>query len=183
MGAVIETRDPGQLCLLVVLLDRVAHDDRCCCEPLVDGHSAADHSATLRRYPLLVLAFLAAVVPIIGSLYVGCSFLIQQNALVHEQRVRVRIKPMVEARYERDKEKAAARLGVVPFDDLLAERERFERLLLEANGVYGAGMTWDDFDLHHSMSGTVLPQAERRCQWVLLASSAIGLVLLAIDTL
>ncbi|WP_295839825.1 hypothetical protein [uncultured Microbacterium sp.] len=130
-----------------------------------------------------MLAYLAAVVPIIGSLYVGCSFLIQQHALVHEQRVRIRIQPMVEARYERDKKRAAARLGVVPFDDLLIERARFERLLLEANGVHGAGMTWDDFDLQHSMSGTVLPQAERRRQWVLLASSAVGLVLLAVDAL
>lgn len=128
-----------------------------------------------------MLAFLAAVVPIVGSLYVGCSFLVQQHALVHEQRVRVRIKPMVEARYERDRARAAARSGLLPYDDLMEDRARFERLLLEANGIYSTGMTWDDFDLHHSMSGTVLPRAERRRQWVLLASSAVGLVLLALD--
>ena len=128
-----------------------------------------------------MLAFLAAVIPIVGSLYVGCSFLMQQNALVHERKVRVRIGPPVKARYERDRARNASSAVPLPVDSMMRERARFERLLLEANGVYGRGMTWDDFDLHHAMSGTVLPRAERRRQWVLLVSSAAGLILISLD--
>lgn len=130
-----------------------------------------------------MLAFLAAVVPIIGSLYVGCSFLAQQHALVHEQKVRIRIRALVENRYNSELARSNARPGPLMYDDALAERNRFERMLLAANGVTGEGNTWNDVDLQNAMSGTVLPPAERRRQWVLLSTSAAGLILLALDAL
>lgn len=130
-----------------------------------------------------MFAFLAAVVPILGSLYVGTSFLIEQQRLAHELRVRVRILPLVDERHRLNMDRARrdTSLGASDTDELLAERAAFQRMMLQANGITGRGKTLGDFDLEHAMSRPVLPAVERRRQWVLLLSSALGLALLALD--
>ena len=132
-----------------------------------------------------MLAFLAAVVPIIGALYVGTSFLVEQQRLAHEKRVRLRIRRLVDERHRSNIERARllSSLAAVDMDALMRERAAFERMLLEANGVTARGKTWGDWDLEQAMSRPVLPAVERRRQWVLLLSSALGLALLAIDAL
>jgi hypothetical protein len=108
------------------------------------------------------LAVLAAVVPICGSLYAGASFLAHQAELAHEARVRQRLKPLIEAQPS-------------------ASRADFERMMLAYNGITRPGTTWDEWDLSNKMSGHRVPARELRRQWVLLLTSAAGLVLLALD--
>lgn len=132
-----------------------------------------------------MLAFLAAVIPIIGSLYAGGSFLVGMVRVDHEMRVRSRIAPIVDGYYERtrDRWKAAAIDGRMDWDALVAERVRFEHMLLDANGVTTKHPTNRDVYTAQMMSAPLVPRAERRRQAVLLISAVIGVVLLALDTI
>jgi hypothetical protein len=128
-----------------------------------------------------VLAFLAAVVPIIGSLYVAGSYLVEQMRSSNEKRTRYRVAEIANEHYNRIRAEQAE--GTRPADISLAglEQQRVKRMLLAANGLDEKGPSYTDVEIQAAMSGHVRSGVELRRQWVLLLSSAAGLVLLAID--
>lgn len=130
-----------------------------------------------------MLAFLAAVIPIVGSLYVAGSYLAEQVRLRHELRVRYRVAEVANDHYERVLREQAE--GLRDSDISLPGREldRVTRMLLEANGLGESRPTYTDASVRLAMSGSVQSRTEVRRQWALLASSAVGLVLLAIDVM
>lgn len=131
-----------------------------------------------------MLTFLAAVIPIVGSLYAAVSYLVEQQHRAHERRVRERVARLVYAHYEqfRDEMMAAAKpRGPVDWDAIKAEKNRFETKLLAANGFKSGRITLGEDDLRRTMSGPLVPAVERRRQWVLLLSSATGLVLICVE--
>lgn len=133
-------------------------------------------------YARSVLALLAALVPIAGSLYAGGSFLAGMFAVDHELRVRERIGPLVNERYESTLATAGRYMSVgVAIEAAMAERKRFERLLLDVNGICVPQPTYRDQYISQTMSAPLVPRAERRRQTVLLVTAVIGVILLALD--
>lgn len=135
-------------------------------------------------YPQIVLAFFAAVLPIVGSLYAAFSYLIEKAAVDHEWRVRRRLIPLREERFHRllPAEKArAAQMGVeFDMDVFMHKLDEMDRVLYAANGVrFPASLRVQS--LNASMTRNRLSVVETRRQWVLLLSSACGLILLAMD--
>ncbi|GGD76478.1 hypothetical protein [Microbacterium murale] len=126
-----------------------------------------------------MIAFFAALIPIVGSLYAAGTFLTEQARLAHERRVRERIAPRIWAEHERQMERAKAR--EIGFDEVSIVPNEFERRLLTWNGIEHPRPTYGDMDINVAMSAPLLPASERRRQWVLLVSASAGAVLLAID--
>lgn len=101
-----------------------------------------------------VLAFLAALLPILASLYAGASFLREQYLLRWERRTRNRIKRLGRERLAGAEARASVRskrLGVhvSEYDEVAA----FETLMLAAHGLSRPTVTHSDVDLTHSMAG------------------------------
>ncbi len=130
------------------------------------------------RYAQPMLAFFAALVPIVASLYVGVSFLAQYSRQAHDFRVYTRVDVWHD---EQSSTLDTAQLGT-------AERERQRNalrdrraLLLRANEVDPAIGTLAHFGRMATPTGPAAVDVRR--QWALLAGSSIGVVLLAIDQL
>lgn len=129
-----------------------------------------------------MLALLAAVVPIIGSLYAGLSFLLEQNHLRWEHRTRMRINELVESRSEGAAARADARnLRTKGAETEIGEMERLRKLLERANGLPDTDTSFRAVDLRFSLSGTAASPGEVRRQATLLLTAAVGVVLLALD--
>lgn len=126
----------------------------------------------------MTLALAAALVPIGGSLWVAIEVLFWQAGLRHEKRVRVRLQPIVE--------EARVQLHSNGTFGLLASFEwasGFEERLLLAHGVNPTNTTFEQWGIEVEMSGPVMPLVEWRGQVILVISSLIGVVLLALDAL
>ena len=130
-----------------------------------------------------MLAFLAAIIPIVGSLYVATSYLVEQARLAHEHRARHRIVELVEARRVAVSEEVERSTRRVHPDYVNAEAMRFALVMLRAYGLPEEQGSYTENDVRSAMSGTLESITDRRRQWVLLLSSMVGLVLLAIDAL
>lgn len=126
-----------------------------------------------------MIAFFAALIPIVGSLYAAGTFLAEQARLAHERRVRERIAPRVRAEHARQLERAKAK--EIGFDEIGLVPNELERRLLSLNGIEHRRPTFGDVDISVTMSAPLLPASERRRQWVLLISATAGAVLLAVD--
>lgn len=86
------------------------------------------------RHAHAMLAFLATLVTIVGSLYAGGSLLVEQNRL-REQRLRLRLQATVVDRTVARAPAEARHRGVGGSYNPYAEESAFRALLLEANGV------------------------------------------------
>lgn len=126
-----------------------------------------------------MLAFFAAVVPIVASLYAGVSFLVD----LERQRHVVRVYERIDAWYKPQREalgellmKHDRRLGA---DRLINELNARKAMLLEANGVDPALGTMGH--MNTLAAPAAVPVTELRRQWVLLIGSVVGVILLALD--
>ncbi len=128
-----------------------------------------------------MLPFLAAFIPIVGSLYAAGSFLIEQAGLAHERRVRERIAPRVAAVLER--ENVRARAKEIKWDEPVRIAGEYETYLLALNGIGYRGPTWNEHAIDLAMTAPLMSRAERRRQWVLLLTAIAGVVLLAFSAM
>jgi hypothetical protein len=135
-----------------------------------------------------VLGFWAAVIPIAASLYGAVSYLIEQAERRRELDVRRKVADRRSA-FESEIQARLAAAGknwwVDPWAGYLRDKvDSFEDRWLGHYGVAPAHITFDEFDLHASMSFSGIDSSrESRRQWVLLLGSLVGVVLLAFDTL
>ena len=124
-----------------------------------------------------MLAVLAAIVPILASLYAAGSLLVEYASRNHAARVAER----VWARYNEERAQLRHISGTHEKrragEEILARR----KLLLEANGL--DPWTGATRDLNETLRPKPMPAVELRRQWVLLLGSAVGVVLLAVDML
>ncbi|MDN3309574.1 hypothetical protein QWJ90_01380 [Microbacterium oryzae] len=128
-----------------------------------------------------MLSLLAALIPTLGGLFVAGSVLIQQSRAAHEHRVRSRISPRLEANHQRLL--ARARAHDLTYDEVSAKQEEYERELLALNGIHARRPTYRDVDIAMNMAVPLMPARERLHQWILLTTSTLSLILLAIDQL
>lgn len=115
-----------------------------------------------------MLTFLAALIPITGSLYVAATVLVEQSRLAHERRVRVRLqdrKGLMQAAGDSDNVASA-----------------MERRLLELNGISPEPASIGTVMIGASMSGPEMSEQSREGQWVLIFSAVAGVLLLALDS-
>ncbi|MFJ2502563.1 hypothetical protein [Microbacterium sp. NPDC087592] len=123
-----------------------------------------------------MLALMAAIVPIVASAYVSGSFLVDYMRQNHAARVFERVTAWESSRrgalYEMNvSDERRTRLG----HELTARK----RLLLELNGVDPDLGTRTFFS--RMADPTPASGIEQRRQWILLLSSAAGVVLLGLD--
>lgn len=128
-----------------------------------------------------MLSLLAAVIPVLGSLYVAGSVLVEHAGLAHERRVRERVQALVESHAAGIEARAKPKDGAPAYMVAMDERGKFEERMLAHNGIVRPRPTIGEFDLKISMSGDLLSSLERRRQWVLILSAVTGVVLIAID--
>lgn len=128
-----------------------------------------------------MLSLLAAVIPVLGSLYVAGSVLVEHAGLAHERRVRERVQALVESHAAGIEARAKPKDGAPAYMVAMEERNEFERRMLAHNGIVRPRPTFGEFDIRIAMSRDVLSSLERRRQWVLILSAVAGVVLLAID--
>lgn len=128
------------------------------------------------RYDQRMLAVLAAVVPIVTSIYAAGSVLVEHAARGHEARVYARVD-----RWYRDSCAALdhERLGVEVFNRLSTQLNERRGMLLAANGLDPTTGTYTHMD--RLVVPEARPPAELRRQWALLFGSVVGIVLLALD--
>ncbi|WP_188754344.1 hypothetical protein [Microbacterium album] len=131
-----------------------------------------------------MLAFLAAIVPILGSLYSGASFLLEHAALRRERRIREHVQKLAYARLTDAEARSAVRSRLEPgvFHSPYDEVHELQVTLLKAHGLERAP-SLSEADIALAMSGAPASQAERRRQTVLLVTATIGVVLLAFDAM
>lgn len=125
-----------------------------------------------------MLAFLAAVVPIVASIYAAGSLLGEQVQRADEARAYAR----VDGWYRAERRALEARresLDVLVFNRLSNDLNERRGLLLQANGINPATGTYGHMD--RIMAPTAFPPTEVRRQWALLLGSIIGVILLAAD--
>lgn len=137
-------------------------------------------------YTRIVLAFLAALVPIIGSLYAGGSFLAEHARAARERSVRKHVQRLVDERIPAAEERAVAWLKRNPGQRSYGpypELQEYERMLLAAHGIEGEDPTRGDVDVSLAMSSWGTSPRELRRQAVLLATATAGVVLLAMDAI
>ncbi len=122
-----------------------------------------------------MLAFFAALVPVLASLYVAGGTMRDHFAQAHAARVSARIW----ARYEA--EVAAVEDGDPAVSAKFQAATERRMMLLESNGVD----PW--VGTVRALNASAMPPmpstVELRRQWVLLASAVVGVVLLAIELL
>lgn len=128
-----------------------------------------------------MLSLLAAVIPVLGSLYVAGSVLVEHSRLAHEQRVRERVQALVESHAAGIEARAKPKDGAPAYMVAMEEQGKFEERMLAHNGIIRPRPTFGEFDIKIAMSGEVLSSRERRRQWVLILSAVVGVVLLGID--
>lgn len=138
------------------------------------------------HYPRIVLAFLAALVPIIGSLYAGGSFLAEHVRVGRERRIRQHVQRLVDERMPAAEERAEAWLKQNPGGRSYGpypELQEYERMLLAAHGIEDKNPTLGDVDVSLAMSSWGTSPRELRRQTVLLITATAGVVLLAMDAM
>lgn len=126
-----------------------------------------------------MLSVMAAVLPIVGSLLVALSVILEQARLRAERRVRVRVDRLVSEREARLTDRYSA--GRINYDAVTRDVTELRNLLLRHNGLAPTGLTRGDVRIGYAMSGPLLPKSEVARQWTLLLSAASGVVLLAAD--
>lgn len=128
-----------------------------------------------------MLAFFAAVIPIIGALYVAGSVLVHQLRLDRERKVRLSIIPEVHRWHSRMLAESRESAEPTDYDAISAALNAWHAKVLSFHGIEGIGPTAGEHAADLSMSAPRMPAVERRRQWVLLLSAVVGLVLLALD--
>lgn len=125
-----------------------------------------------------MLAYLAAIVPIVASLYVCLSALSEYARRDHDARAFARLEQWQTAEVSKLWDAG------LPDEEIAARRNRIgerKRMLLEYNGVDPDVGTRSMFS--RMADPTPAPREDVRRQWVLLLGSAAGVVLLALDSL
>lgn len=126
------------------------------------------------------LGVAAALVPIIGSLWAGCWFLVDQMEARRERRVRLRVAEMVAQKHRElrdqnlrwDLQNAASR-----------RIDEFREMMLRANGIEPGTATYTGMEVDASMRTPVAPRNELTRQWLVIGSALLGVVFLALDGL
>lgn len=125
-----------------------------------------------------MLAYLAAIVPIVASLYVCLSALGEYARQDHAARVFERLEEWKSSETGKLYDAGLSDEEIVARQHRISERRR---MLLEYNGVDpdagAAGM------FNRMADPRPAPRADVRRQWVLLIGSAAGVVLLALDAI
>ncbi len=136
-------------------------------------------------YSRNVLAFLAALIPILGSLYAAGSYSIEHAGRRRERRIREHVKDVAWAREPEATARADARDAREPsaWHSPYDEIEEFEEKLLQAHGLSKTGVSPREIDLALAMSGPVATAIELRRQWVAILTAAVGVVLVAVDAM
>lgn len=132
-----------------------------------------------------MLALFAALVPIVGSLYAGASFLLEHRSLAAERRIREHVEALVTER-QPSAEARAQRAQAWDKQWYLRrgdELQDFRRVMLAAHGVYGLGPTWTEHGIDLAMSGPKFSHLELRRQRILLVTASVGVALLAASLL
>lgn len=136
------------------------------------------HSSLAARYAQRMLAFFAAVVPIVASIYAAGSLLAEQAQQAHDARSYARVDEFIKER-RRALEAERPTLDVHVFNRLSTQLNERRALLLRYNGINPATGTYGH--MNRIMAPAAFPSTEVRRQWALLLGSVIGVVLLAID--
>jgi len=142
------------------------------------NESPAETDGALARYDARMLALLAAIVPIIASIYAAGSLLIEHAQRSQDARSYDRVDNLVKAQ-RRALEAERPSLDVDEFNRRSTQLNDRRALLLKANGINPATGTYGH--MNRIMAPTAFSTAELRRQWALLLGSVIGVVLLAID--
>lgn len=125
-----------------------------------------------------MLAFLAAVAPLVASLYVVASVLAEHSRATHTARVVARVEGLLAARRDA---LDISELGGAEYDRRKAVVNGQREMLLRANGVDPT------FGTHTAVRRLIMPRPvsaiEIRRQWALLVGAAAGVVLLALDAI
>jgi len=127
-----------------------------------------------------MFAFLAAIVPIAGSLFAAVSVLVEQSKRRSEQSRRRRISARVDAM--RDVARGLRESDREAYETKMESARELERTLLDAGGLPARKADYGEVEL---LVNSVAPAsaAEHVRQWVLIWSALIGVVLLALDAM
>lgn len=120
------------------------------------------------------LAFLAAIIPIVASLYATGSLLLEHARAAHDARAYARISQ----RFGDEMDKLNGLDSQTYIRGAEDARDRRNKLM-EANGLDPRIGTAAHFNA--SQSPTAPNRLELRRQWALLIGSVVGIVLLAVD--
>jgi hypothetical protein len=127
-----------------------------------------------------MLAYLAAIVPIIASIYAAGSLLVEQTRRSHEARAYARIDAFIKAR-RAELEDERQGLHVLEFNRRSMQLNERRGILLEASGIDPT--TGTHGHVNRILAPTAFPGSEVRRQWVLLLGSIAGVSLLALDAM
>lgn len=127
-----------------------------------------------------MLALLAAVVPIVASIYAAGSLLVEHAQRSHEARCYDRVDARIRDQ-QRALEAERPTLDVHVFNRRSNEILERRKLLLEVNGLNPSTGTWGAMRRVGAPEG--FSAAEVRRQWALLLGSIAGVVLLALDAM
>ncbi|MDT0117790.1 hypothetical protein Q9R20_12415 [Microbacterium sp. PRF11] len=127
---------------------------------------------------MTVLGFLAALVPIIGSLWAGGWFIADQVEARREYRVRMRVANMVEERMQRSYELPS---GSPEHHRAQRNAREFGEMMLRVHGVSLSEASYTSMEVEAAMTHPVESASELRRQWLVLGSAVAGLVFLALD--
>lgn len=119
-----------------------------------------------------MLAFLAAVVPILASIYAGGSYLLEATRLSHDARVYVRVKAWYDTQH--------AQLDGQPDapDKAAALKERRDKMLT----LSGVDPSYGTLGRAGKLTEPIPPRrVDLRRQWALLLGAIVGVILLAVD--
>lgn len=125
---------------------------------------------------------LAAVVPILGSLWAGASFIGEQLELRREKRVRHHVQALVED-YRNRRHAEGMKRGLdagASYQRAIELATGFEDRMLGYHGVRAGGITSGEFDVQIRMSAPVVPRSELLRQSVVVFTAAAGVAFLAI---
>lgn len=125
-----------------------------------------------------MLAYIAAIVPIVASLYVCLSALTEYARQDHAARVYTRVDRWQSAETGKILDADLSDEEIAALQNRLNERRA---MLLAHNGVDPTRGTWDMFD--RMSDPAPARRVDVRRQWVLLWGSAIGVLALAVDAL
>ncbi len=131
-------------------------------------------------YAQQVLGVAAAVIPIVGSLFAGGWFLVDQVRLRLERKRRFALQPYVRLAHALEQARREE-AGPVDWEALRQQQARDTHTLHILVGLHSPLPTTGTHDVDISMSAPIAPTAELVRQWILLSTAVVGLILLALS--